>query len=66
MCVNRAWEARPEYGVAPAVLASDSQDEFANVAGCAGTPGSLLWLVVIDLFCFRPSNPPAKGVVADD
>ena len=53
-------------GVAPAVLASDSQDEFANVAGSPGAPGSRRRLVTSDLFCSRLSHPPAKGVVPDD
>ena len=55
-----------DAGVAPGVLTSDQQDEFANVTGRAGTPGALGWLIESDVFCFRLSHPPAKGVVADD
>ena len=42
-------------GGAPAVLASEPKDKFTEVAGGAGTPGSLRWLVASDV---RVSTSP--------
>lgn len=52
-------------GVSRAVLASTPQEEFANITGGTGTPGSLRRLAS-DVFCIPLSCPSARCVVADD